>query len=209
MKLVKCLPFLFGVILLLSGTAMAASYDRALDLQQGFHFRKDKVTSVGFITKLKVGSVELKPDLKAVDPRNPGKMVRVVAILNSQSWGLGQSDAIYSNGQVSEHNRQVIQTMLYNDLSRVQVEYQAVIFEYDPRTKRYFQSFHTRGRDLKGELERAGREIALDVAKRASREVENPKNYALFIGLKPQRGVRQGITLQVAETKKVFRRWGK
>nr|CRH06364.1 Conserved exported protein of unknown function [Candidatus Magnetococcus massalia] len=197
-----------ALITALPSLAQAASFDRALDVYQGFNFRKDKTTSVGCITKLKVGTVELKADLHIKNPKNPRQDGRCVAILSSQSWGLGANDAIYTNGQVSETNRQEIQTMLYNDLSGVSVEYQAYLFEYDPRTKKYFTSFHSEGQDLCGMLEKQGPNIALDVATRASTEVEYPENYAFFIGIKPIRST-QHITLQASETKKMAKQWGK
>ena len=187
--------------------ALAASYDRACDVYQGFNFRKDKVTTVGFITKLKVGSVEMKADLSAKDPTDATKELKAVAILSSQSWGLGVTDGIYTNGQVSETNRQEIQTLLYNDLSDVAVEYQCTVYEYDPRAKKYFKGFHSEDTDLKGKLEKQGPEVALDVATAASTEVKYPENYAFFIGLKPQRQ-EQTITIQVSDRRKVAKQWG-
>nr|CRH06363.1 conserved exported protein of unknown function [Candidatus Magnetococcus massalia] len=207
MYFTRSLLLLLGLAIGLPSAAQAASYDRALDVYQGFNFRKDKRTSVGCITKLKIGSVELSADLNMKNPMNPQRRAKCVAILSSQSWGLGVRDAIYTNGQVSENNRQEIQTMLYNDLSSVPVTYQAYVFEYDPGRKKYFTGFHSETTDLCGKLDKQGPEVALDVATSASTEVEYPENYAFFIGIKPQR-VEQTITIQVSDTKKVTKQWG-
>ena len=36
---------------------MAVTFDKGLDVVQGFNFRKDKTVPVGFITKLVVGDI--------------------------------------------------------------------------------------------------------------------------------------------------------
>lgn len=184
-----------------------ASYDRPCDVYQGFNFRKDKVTTVGFITSLKVGTLELAVDLTAKDPQDASTDLTAVCVLSNCSWGVGVTDAIYLHGQISSANRQNVQTLLYTDLSDVTVEVLFTVYEYDPVAKKYFKGMHSEGTTLLGLVEKQGENVALDVATNASMEVESPENYAFFIGLKPQPS-QQEITIQVSDTAKVVKQWG-
>ena len=43
-----------------------AEYRRSLDIYQGYNFKKDKQSLVGFITKMKIGDTEMMHDPTAV-----------------------------------------------------------------------------------------------------------------------------------------------
>jgi hypothetical protein len=63
-------------------------FARALDVYQGFNFRKDKQTNIGFINSLKIGTVTLAADIVAKDPMSPTTDVTVVAVMSDFVWGL-------------------------------------------------------------------------------------------------------------------------
>jgi hypothetical protein len=75
------------------------TFARALDVYQGFNFRKDKQTNIGFINSLKIGTVTLAADITAKDPMAPTTDVTVVAVMSDFVWGLGVTDGLTSTGR--------------------------------------------------------------------------------------------------------------
>ena len=130
-------------------------FARALDVYQGFNFRKDKQTNIGFINSLKIGTVTLAADITAKDPMAPTTDVTVVAVMSDFIWGLGVTDSLSLNGQICLPNKQSIGGLLLSDLSNVAVEVQLTIYEYDALQKKYFKSFCSDA-VLKGLVERKG-----------------------------------------------------
>jgi hypothetical protein len=181
-------------------------FNRALDVYQGFNFRKDKVTNVGFITSLKIGTLALAADITAKDPMAPTTDLAVVSVMSDFGWGLGVTDALELSGQVCIPNKQSIASLLLSDLSNVTVEVQLTIYEYDPLAKKYFKSFCTDA-VLKGIVEKHGGDLALVAADDPSQEVQSPKNFAFHISLKPE-PLQQSITLATGDTKNIVKQWG-
>ena len=182
-------------------------FRKITDVYQGFNFKKDKQTTVGFITKLNLGTTTLTPDQTCKDPTNPDQDVKVVAVLSDVLWETGVTDGVYFSGQVSVTNRQSIAQLAYLSLADVSSLFQFSIYEYDPLAKKYFRCFHAGDTDLKGILEKRGDELNLSVADAASTEVQSPENYAFNVGIKPQ-PIKQGLQLAVGDTKKFSKLWG-
>jgi len=183
-------------------------FSRSLDVYQGFNFKKDKQTAVGFITKLTVGEMTMKADQTTImDPTNPGKPLEgsVVGVLNHYLWETGVTDAMYLAAQVSTANKQELGAKLLGELTNLEVTFSYVIYEYDPMVKKYFLS--NKGTDLKGILEKNGENLNLSVADDPSHEVQSPKNFTLQVGIKPPTA-EQSIELATAHTKNVAKKWG-
>lgn len=182
------------------------TFARSLDVYQGFNFRKDKQTNIGFINSIKIGTVTLATDIVAKDPMAPTTDLSVVAVISDFVWGSGTTDGLYINGQICIANKQSVAVLLFSDLSNVTVEVQLTIYEYDPLAKKYFKSFSSEA-VLKGLVEKQGDELALNTADEPSAEVQSPKNFAFSIGIKPE-PLEQSITLGFADTKNVVKQWG-
>lgn len=182
-------------------------FRRPLDVYQGYNYKKDKQTPVGFITKLKIGDTDLIADQTCKDPTNPTTDLKVVAVLSDVLWQLGVTDAVYLSGQVSTANRQSIALMVYETLVNIDVTFQFTVYDYDPIAKKYFLSFHSNSTDMKGLLEKRGDELNLSVADDASTEVQSPANFAFIVGIKPQ-PVAQGLHLATGDQKNVVKSWG-
>lgn len=182
-------------------------FSKSCDVYQGFNFKKDKSTTVAFITALKVNDVEIKADITCKDPLNATADLAVAAVCSDIAWGTGTTDAIYISGQISATNRQNLALMLYNDLSKVEVLFKYCTYEYDPATKKYFKCFHSADTEMKGLLEKNGSDLTLSVADDASTEVQSPLNYSFHIGVKPQ-PQEQSITIATADQKNVVKKWG-
>jgi len=182
-------------------------FRRVLDVYQGFNYKKDKQTAVGFITKLKLGDTELTADLSCKNPMNPTEEIKAVAVLRDILWETGVTDAVYSTGQVSVDNKQAIALLVYTSMTNVLVEYQFSVYEYDPKQKEYYLCFHSNGTDMKGLLEKRGDDLNLSVADDAANEVQSPMNYTFNIGIKPQ-PTAQDLQVAVGKGKNFAKSWG-
>lgn len=182
-------------------------FRKVCDVYQGYNFKKDKQTTVGFVTKLKLGDTDLTVDQKCKDPTNPDNELAVVAVLSDVLWETGVTDAVYFSGQVSVANKQSIQQLVYMTMVNVLVEFQFSIYEYDPLAKKYFLCFHSNKKDMKGLLEKRGDELNLTVADDASTQVQSPENYAFNTGIKPQPDA-QALQVAVGDTKNFVKAWG-
>ena len=161
------------------------TFQRRLDAYQGYDFKKDVRTPVGFLTRLRVGDVELAADQLCKDPTRPTVDVNAVAVLTDALWEMGVTDAVYLAGQVSVANRQALAEFIYTDLAHVDVMFRFTVYEYDPLAKRYFASFDGADADLEGLLEKRGADLNLSVADDPSTEVQSPANHAFQVGVKP------------------------
>lgn len=182
-------------------------FRRLLDVDQGYNYKKDKQTPVGFITKLTVAGQSVVADQTCKDPTNPTQDLKVVAVLNDVLWQTGVTDAVYLSGQVSTANRQALALLVYNTPVNIEVTFQFSVYDYDPRAKKYFLAFHSNRHDMQGLLEKRGDELNLTVGDDPSAGVQSPENYPLAIGIKPQTSA-QALHLATGDQKNVVKSWG-
>jgi len=185
------------------------SFSRSLDIYQGFNFKKDKQTPVGFVTKLMLGDVEMAADQASIkDPEQPGQNIgaNVVGVLNHYLWETGTTDAMYLSMQVSVANKTELSAKLLTDWTNMEVTFAYVVYEYDPVEKKYFKSNWTEP-ELKGILEKNGDELNLTVADDPSSEVQSPKNFTLQVGIKPQTE-EQTVNMATGSGKNLSKIWG-
>lgn len=184
-------------------------FARALDVYQGFNFKKDKQSPVGYLLSVTVGGQALTADQETIaDPEQPDKALesKVVAVLNNYLWETGVTDAMYFSGQVSTANKQKIAEMLLGTFANVEVVFKYVIYEYDPLAKKYFKSSFVDA-DLNGLLEKNGDALNIAVADNESREVQSPKNFTFQIGIKPKTQ-EQSVNVAAASSKNIAKKWG-
>lgn len=185
-----------------------ATFQKNCDIYQGYNFKKDVQTPVGFITEIKVGDITLKADQTCKDPMAPETDLAVVAVLSGALWELGVTDALYFSGQLSVFNKQQVNQLLYKDLSKVDVICKFVIYEYDPLQKKYFKCLlPTDDKALNGLLEKSGDDLNITVADDASTEIQSPQNYSFQTGIKPQPEA-QTITVATSFSDKIVKSWG-
>ena len=185
-----------------------ATFQKNCDIYQGYNFKKDVQTPVGFITEIKVGDITLKADQTCKDPMAPETALPVVAVLSGVLWELGVTDALYFSGQLSVFNKQQVNQLLYKDLSKVDVICKFVIYEYDPLQKKYFKCLlPTDDKALNGLLEKSGDDLNITVADDASTEIQSPQNYSFQTGIKPQPEA-QTITVATSFSDKIVKSWG-
>jgi hypothetical protein len=181
---------------------------KVCDVYQGYNYKKDKQTTVGFVTAIKLGDTALAADQTTCkDPTNPTTNVAVVVVLSDVLWELGVTDAVYFSGQISTANKQTVLGLLYNTMVNVLVTFNFDIYEYDPLAKKYFKVFTSAGTVMNGILEKRGEDINLTVADDASTQVQSPENYAFSVGIKPQPSA-QTLTIATGDTKNIVKAWG-
>jgi len=183
------------------------TFARACDVYQGYNFKKDKQSTVGFLLSIKIGDTTLTADQTCKDPTAPTTDVKCVAVLNHFLWETGVTDAIYFSGQVTVTNKQSVSLLTYTDLSKVEAVFQFSVYEYDPAAKVYYLSCHSNSTDMKGIIEKNGSELNLSVADDPSTEVQSPLNFAFQVGIKPQPSA-QNINLATSQSGKIVKSWG-
>lgn len=180
-------------------------FRKVCDVYQGYNFKRDKHTTVGLLTKLKLGETEITADHAMTDPLE--KEVNVVAVLSDVYWDTGVTDAIYFSGQVSIKAKQAVAQLVYSTMVNSLVEFQFSVYEYDPLAKKYFLCFHSNDTDMKGILEKKGEDLNLSVTDDAGHVVQSPENYTLTLGIKPQ-PTKQALQLAVGDGKSFAKTWG-
>ena len=180
---------------------------KGLNVYQGFNFKKDRQTAVGFITELKINNTTIPADIVCKDPLQLTNDLPVVSVLCDVSWATGMTDSIHFIGQISATNRQDIALMVYLDLINIEVILKYTIYEYDPVAKKYFKSFHCNDAELKGLIAKNGSNLTLSVANESSIAVQSPINYSFHIGIKPQ-PIAQNVTIATASQLNLVKQWG-
>jgi len=184
-------------------------FAKSMDIYQGFNFKKDKQSPVGFITKMTLGDITLEADQQSIkDPEQPGQNVgdNVVGVLSHYLWETGTTDAMYFSAQISVKNKTALAAKLLTDWTNMEVVFSYTVYEYDPIQKKYFKS-NWSDAELKGILEKNGDSLNLAVADDPSREVQSPENYTLQVGIKPQTE-EQMINMATAVGMNLSKVWG-
>ncbi len=184
-----------------------ASYNRNLDIYQGYNYKKDKQTPVGYITSLTVGGTALTADQTCKDPTNPSTDLAAVAVLSNAAWDLGVTDSVDFMGQISPSNKQTLAGLIINDLTSVEIVFQFSVYDYDIVAKTYYLAFHSNSTDMNGVLDKQGNELRIGVADDPSGEVMSPPNFSLYIGIKPKSSA-QALHIATASQKTVAKLWG-
>lgn len=181
---------------------------KSCDVLQGYNFEKDRMTNVGFITELTVGGQALKADQTCVDPTDAAakKSVNAIAVMSGFSWTSAVTKPMYISGQITVENRQILATLLLQDLTQMEIDCKFAIYEYDPSKKAYYTCVVAET-TLKGLLEKNQADLNLSVAEDPSSEVQSPLNYSFQFGMAPQ-PTAQTVTVQTSTTNKIVKAWG-
>jgi hypothetical protein len=176
---------------------------------QGFNFEKDSQNVVGHLTSLKIGAKEFAKDIEVMDPTaiKDDTKVKVVGVISGIYWNGGYADPLSVNCQVSTVNKQDAVVLQHSDLSDTAVEYDYVIYDYDPVAKVYFKAFHNNETTLKGLVEKSGGSLSLGIEMDQGMEVVSPKNFGFYIGIMPQEEA-QVVHYGVSNTGKFTKAWG-
>lgn len=181
-------------------------FSRSCDVYQGYNYKKDVQSTVGYVTKMKVGDTDLDVNQTCKDPTNPTSDLKVVSVLSQFDWYAGPTDSIHFTGQVAASNKQKVTLLTFQDMVKVAVVFQFSVYEFDPIAEKYFKSA-TCDAALNGILEKNGADLNLSIANDPSTEVQSPLNYQLQLAIKPQPSA-QKITLAAGQGQNIVRLWG-
>lgn len=178
-------------------------------VSQGFNFEKDAQVVVGHLTSLKIGTKEFAKDVEVMDPTaiKDDTKIKVVGVISGIFWNGGYADPISINSQISTVNKQDAVVLQHSDLSDTSVEYDYVIYDYDPVAKVFYKAFHNDSTTLKGLVEKSSSGLSLGIEMDQSMEVVSPKNFGLYIGIMPQEEA-QVVHYGVSNTGKFTKAWG-
>jgi hypothetical protein len=181
---------------------------KVCDVYQGYNYKKDKQTTVGFITAINLGGTDLAVDQTTCkDPTSPTTDLAVVGVVSDVLWELGVTDALYFTAQISTANKQTELGLLYNTMTSVLITVNFDIYGYDPVARKYFKCFTSAGTVMHGILEKRGDELNMSVSDDPSTQVQSPENYTFTIGIKPQPSA-QSLTIATGDHKNIVKAWG-
>jgi hypothetical protein len=183
-------------------------FRRTLDVAQGFEFKGDRQTRVGFLTRLELGGSIFSADLTCKDPTSPWADLEVVAVLTEVLWETGVTDAVCFSGQVSTANRQGLAPLVFSGAASLEASFQFAVYEHDPLARKYFLAFHSNSTDLSGLIEKRGDELNLSVADDPSSGVQCPMNYSFEVAIVPAPRV-QALHLATSDLKNIVKAWGR
>lgn len=208
------------------------SYERELDLVQGYNFKKDVQKPIGFITGLTIGGNNILADQQVSTPINDMKSVKttmtdsevkagslkVVSVLKKVKWDLGDVDPIEFEGTVSVQGKQMLMGLLFATMINIDVTVSYVVYEYDPLARVYYVAFSNSpagnldvkggGKGVAGMIKKDGDNLALTVQPTPSQDVQSPENYDFTLQIVPS-PTPQPLYLAAASTRRVTKYWGR
>ena len=177
------------------------NFSRALDLNQGFSFKKDKQTPVGHFLRLTIDGTALRPDFTVTSPDTAASST-VAGVMAHMQWPTGIADPISLKVQISAANKQALSGIAAG--ANVAVGFHFVLFDYDPISKKYFKSFFQNAA-LNGLVDTSN-QTSYSLAGQASTEVSTPENYALTLSIRPQTA-SQTIFISTSAGKTITKPW--
>ena len=177
------------------------------DMMQGFNFRKDKMVQIGFVTSLKIGDTTLTADITCKDPENNQSDKKVVGVCSYTGWTASATDPLNLNIQVSETAKNTLDTLTKKNMSNVEIDFQFDCYHYDPSEKKYYKNFHSNDTDMKGLIYGQGDDLAIRITLDPNTVVQEPRNYTLSLGIKPQ-PTQQELHYASSVSDKLVMQWG-
>ena len=176
-------------------------------VSQGFNFQKDEQEIVGHIIACKIGDEQFDADLNISDPEDAASLIKVFGIVSGIYWNGGYADPVQFSCQVSNANKVKIVTLTHKSLANTEVLFKFNIYDYDPKEKKYFKSFHANDTDLKGLVMKSGGELEMSIDTDQSMEVVSPKNFNFNLSVMPQ-DLNMEIHMAVSVSDKFVKKWG-
>lgn len=188
-------------------SARRAETHLSASVSQGFNFQKDAQDIIGHINSLKIGDTELDSDLNVTDPMHIANYVKVFGVASSIHWRGGYAEPVQFSAQVSVGNKNKLATLQHKSMANTEVEVRFTFYDWDPKTKSYYQAFHTDTVKVKGLVLKQGGALMMNIDMNQSTEVVSPKNHTFTLGVMPQDTAME-LFLAFSSTDKLTKRWG-
>lgn len=206
------------------------TYERDLDLIQGYNFKKDVQKPFGFITKLTISGVDFTADQTVSTPltaitaatasaaTETAGQLKVTSVLKRIKWDLGDTDPIEFGGTLSVTGKQTAMGLLYATMINTQVYVSWVVYEYDPLMKQYYVAFSDSGQGssdataggqgVPALIKKESDNLALTINPTPNPDVQSPENYEFTLQVVPWPQT-QALLLASASLRKVTKPWGR
>ena len=206
-----------------------ATYDRALDVAQGFNFKKYQQKAIGFLTHLKIGVESFTADMTVnspmasvptqgqnMDGQATAGALKVVSVLEKVAWEMGDTEPLQFEGFLSIAGKQAFSALLYATMIDVDVEVGFVVYEYDPLAKKYYAAFSNSAQAasdtptgfVKGQVKKDGGALSMTVEMEPNDAVESPINYKFTLSVVPKPEA-QTLKFATSALRKVTKNWGR
>lgn len=204
------------VVLLLAGCSAEvtptppANADRSYPCSvfQGFNFKPDDQSTLGYIHNLKIGDTVLGTDFKTTNPLEySGNLFSLCGVLSNVLWSGGYAQPIFLDAQISTNNKNKVDSIIKRLSEQTAVSFEFAVYDYDPADKKYYACFHSGGQRLQGNIFKSGGDPAITMSQNRGYEVSSPENYTFSIGVEPVVG-EQNLYMATSVKNKVMLRWG-
>ncbi len=194
-----------AMLLFVAGSANAAGVAfNGLDVEQGFNFKGDTQSQVGYVETLTVNGTALAADLKVKRP--DGTTGNVVGVLNSISWNGGAADPISLGLQISTANKTKVAALLHTTATGA-TSLKFDVFDYDQVGKAYYLAFAPAGgATLSATIQKSGSNQLIQIATQPG-EIASPQNWGLKLSVMPT-SPAQNLQFGVSTTQKIMKKWG-
>ena len=92
-------------------------------------------------------------------------------------------------------------------MSNVEVDFKFDCYSYDPGEKKYFKNFHSNETTMKSLINGEGDDLAIRINLDQDQVVQEPRNYTLSVGLKPQPKAQE-LHYASSVSDKLVMQWG-
>jgi len=203
-----------------------ATYERELNIIQGFNFKKDVQLPIGFLTMLKVGTETFTQDMTVNSPMAATATassatadvgaLKVVAVLGKVTWEMGDTDALQFEGNLSIAGKQTFSALLYSAMIDIDIEIGFVVYEYDALAKKYFAAFSNSAQGdadasstgVLGQIKKDNENLAMTIEMEPHDTVQSPINYKFTLQVVPKPKA-QILKFATSSTRKVTKNWGR
>jgi hypothetical protein len=137
---------------------------------------------LGYITKMSftTSGKALGADVPVSDPEDPDKKIKVVAILDQIRWLGGPTDPVEITGRLSPKNQGILAEGVSSLTGGADLEMAFTVKKFDHDAKKYFQRFHTDGKDIKFVITE-GTEVVL--SETPDSQISQPVNFMFRMSL--------------------------
>jgi hypothetical protein len=184
-----------------------SEFQRVCDVYQGYDFKPDRQTTIGYITAFNVAGTDLAADQSNRNPLDLSEHIAAVVVLSQVIWLEGAREGLIFSGQVSVANKQVIAAFYFDAAANLDVTFAFDVYEFDSSAKKYFNGFSSGGATIKGTLMRNGVDISLSVSSDPSTQVQSPLNFSASIGIAAP-PVNESLTVATDASTSITKPWG-
>jgi hypothetical protein len=208
----KLLLLILPLLLVFTGCGkptLVPPSQRFCSLTKGFNLlAPGLVNRIGYITYLKIGTMECAADLTITDPENPANKVEVIGVVSWLSWNGGKADPVVFAAQVSAANKDTLATLGKTDLKGTDIQFAFALYDLDSVTGFYYQSLSSNNAMLQGRLHVENGHHLYYMSADSGVDVTEPVNYNFQLGVKPN-DIQQKILAAEAAGKSQLQAWGK